>query len=145
MEDTENSMVVLAIFVSRFEAIAVASMLRAYGVHVSLDGEWHASIEFNSMTLGGHRLRVMRRDYGDACEIIRQTQLAERDYASSKPNSALLAMVGFVGAAFASFFVPAVLLGAMPAWTLVYVPYSVYSIPVDPKGKADYFLTKLAE
>ena len=44
MERQDGSMVLLAIFVSRFEANLVASMLRGYGLLVSVDGEAHASV-----------------------------------------------------------------------------------------------------
>ena len=52
-------MVLLAIFLSRFEAVEIASMLRGYGILGRLDGEYFTAITYQSLTLGGYRLRIL--------------------------------------------------------------------------------------
>ena len=37
---------------------------------------------------------------------------------------------------------PAVIAGAMPLTSLLYIPLGIYSVPVDPKGRPDYFLAE---
>jgi len=133
-------MVLLAIFVSRFEASIVTAMLRGYGLHVSLDGEEHASVAYNSLALGGHRLRVFEADYEVASEILRAGEIGADEYEAPGPTRALLWAVGAL-AAFYLFTVGfGVLVGASHASSLLYIPLGIYSIPVDPKGKPDYFL-----
>ena len=142
MEHDKSSLVLLAIFVSRFEAIEVASMLRGYGLLVSLDGEAHAATEYISMALGGHRLCVLSDDYEVASEILRQCGVDSNDRKSRSPTRALKWLVGLVASAYTAMFVPAVITGAAPLVALIYIPFGVYSIPVDPKGRPDYFLAK---
>ena len=132
-------MVLLAIFVSRFEASIVASMLRGYGLIVSLDGEAHASVSYNSLALCGHRLRVASEDYGVASEILRQAG-AEGDYELPRPNRLLMWAAAMLGAFYLATIGLSVLVGSAPAYSLLYIPLGIYSIPVDPKGRPDYFL-----
>lgn len=138
-------MVVLAIFVSRFEAITVASMLRAYGVPTWVDGEAHASAEYISQALGGHRLRVMAADYKSASAIIRDAGLADAEYVPVRPNTALLKLIGLAFAAYSAIFGSLVATGGASAAYLLLIPFSVYQIPVDPKGPPDYFLKRSSE
>lgn len=141
-EHAESSMVLLAIFVSRFEAIAVAAMLRGYGLHVSLDGEAHASVQYVSLALGGHRMRVMRDDYEVASEILRQAGVDDRAFELHGPSRPLLWFVGLFAAFYSAVVLPGVIAGAMPLTSLLSIPLGVYSVPVDPKGRPDYFLAE---
>ncbi|MBD59530.1 MAG: hypothetical protein CL808_05345 [Citromicrobium sp.] len=141
-EHAESSMVLLAIFVSRFEAVAVAAMLRGYGLHVSLDGEAHASVQYVSLALGGHRMRVMRDDYEVASEILRQAGVDDRAFEPQGPSRPLVWLVGLLAGVYAITLLPAVIAGAMPLTSLLYIPLGIYSVPVDPKGRPDYFLAE---
>ena len=142
MERENDSMVLIAIFVSRFEAIEIASMLRGYGLLVSLDGEAHAATEYISLALGGHRLRVANADYETASDILRQCGVEHSDRKEIRPTSALKWLVGVVASVYATLFGTAVIAGAAPLYTLVYIPFAVYSFPIDPKGRPDYFLSE---
>lgn len=141
MGRNDSAMVVLAIFVSRFEAISCASLLRAYGFHVSLDGEHHASVEFNSMALGGHRLRVAKADLEAASQIMRDTNWLD-DRVLAAPNSALLMMVGCVLLSSLAFFGWLTIKGSVTPFSLLLAPVMVYQLPVDPKGRPDFFLAE---
>ncbi len=144
MERTEGSMVLLAIFVSRFEASTIAEMLRGYGLIVSLDGEAHASVAYNSLALGGHRLRVASQDYEPASEILRECGVEQQEHGYSGPTPALIWLwAGLVG--FWSLMAGlSVAEGEASFPAFLYVPLAVYTVPVDPKGRPDYFLSPLA-
>ena len=83
-------MVLLAIFLSRFEAVEIASMLRGYGILVSLDGEYFTATTYQSLTLGGYRLRVLAEDHAAASEILRACDAPARDLFRKKPRGVLL-------------------------------------------------------
>lgn len=57
-EPASDSLVTIAILVSRLEALCTASMLEANGILVHVSGNYHASAEVNSLVLGGHSLLV---------------------------------------------------------------------------------------
>ena len=139
MEQRAGSMVLLAIFVSRFEAQLIAGMLHGYGIHTSVDGEAHASAEYISLALGGHRLRVPAGDYQAASDILREAGVLDHDVLHRRLRSPLLWLIGgvfgFVGGTSAGM----VALGA-PVWLLLMPLFSALSIPVDPRGRPDYFL-----
>ena len=133
-------MVLFAIFVSRFEASIFAEMLRAYGLHVSLDAEAHASVEYISVALGGHRLRVFSDDYAVASEILRQSGHGSAKYEAPKPSRRLVWFVSALGTFYALITGVGVAFGSAPVTWFLYVPFAAYSVPIDPKGKPDYFL-----
>ena len=133
-------MVLIAIFVSRFDAIFAASMLRGYGIHTSIDGEAHASAEYISLALGGHRLRVFAEDYEVASDLLRDAGVLEDRETEKGPSSALLKFVSLVMAMNASTLLPAVFFGTASIAWLLYIPLSVFTIPIDPRGRPDYFL-----
>lgn len=140
MERQDGSMVLLAIFVSRFEASLVASMLRGYGLLVSVDGEAHASVLYQSLALGGHRLRVARADYTVASEILRQAGVVDRSYIAPPPSRALVMLVAMFAVFYSVSIGLGVVAGSAPISSLLYIPLGVYSVPVDPKERPDYFL-----
>lgn len=142
MDSGSGNRALIAIFVSRFEAIEIASMLRGYGLHASIDGEAHAATEYITMAFGGHRLYVFSEDYEAASQILRECGVEHDDRKLRPPGRALKWLVGMTAAGVAAFLVPSVWSGAAPAWLLGYIPMSIYSLPVDPKGKPDYFLAE---
>ena len=145
MERSESSMVLLAVFVSRFEAIVIASMLRGYGLLVSLDGEAHASVAYNSLALGGHRLRVSKADYEAASDILRQAGEDRDSRQPYRPARPLLWLVGLLATFYTTTIGLSVIAGTASLMSLFYIPLGIYSIPLDPKGKPDYFLAQTTD
>ncbi len=145
MERKDSNMVLIAIFVSRFEAIQIASMLRGYGISAWIDGEAHAAAEYISMALGGHRLTVFRDDYPCASEILLQAGVLETQEQTRKPRLALILLVAGAAACY-SAIIATLITGAQLslAWVLA-IPLSIYTVPVDPKGRADYFLAEFSD
>ncbi len=144
MPESQSGLVVIAIFVSQFEARLIAGMLNGYGIHTVIDGDHYASVEFNSLALGGHRLSVIQEDYEVASDILRQGGVLAHEPSYSKPSSTLFKFLGLVFGCNAVVILPGVMLGAAPCTMLFLIPWSVFSVPVDPKGPPDYFLAASA-
>lgn len=134
-------MVVLGIFLSQFEAVGTASMLRGYGIFVSLDGEHYTSAIYQSVGYGGYRLRVRAEDHAAASDILRECGAAERELYRTTPRPALLWFVAFWGGLHA---VTGFLAGG-PGLAVLAGVWGSLGIPVDPKGRADYFLSAPAD
>lgn len=131
-------MVLLAIFLSRFEAVEIASMLRGYGIFVSLDGEHYTSTIYESVGYGGYRLRVRAEDHAAASEILRDCGVTERELFRTTPRPVLLWFVAFWGGVhFAAGF-----LGGGAGIAMLAGIWGALGIPVDPKCRADYFLSQ---
>ena len=126
-------MVLLAIFLSRFEAVEIASMLRGYGIFVSLDGEYFTATTYQSVTLGGYRMRVCAEDHAAASEILRQSGAPERDLYRTSPRPILLWMVWFFLTAYGTVSAALISMGAT-LWFLGWAPYSAMTLPIDPKN-----------
>ena len=96
MEHRDGTMVLLAIFLSRFEAVEIASMLRGYGILVSLDGEYFTATTYQSLTFGGYRLRVLAEDHAAASDVLRACDAPGRDLFRTKPRGVLLWFLAFL-------------------------------------------------
>ena len=144
MEQGASPLVVLAIFVSRFEAQIVASMLRGYGIEAFVDGEHHASVEYISLALGGHRLRIFAEDYEDASALVVASGLLQyRGEPEGRPKR-LLGFLGVVALLNAAAIIPAVLAGAASLASLLWIPLAPFTVPFEPRGRPDYFLAERA-
>ena len=137
-----DAMVAIAILVSRVEALAVAGMLEAAGIHVFASGINHASVEVNSLALGGHRIFVPASQAGAASAILRESGHCEAWQFSNGLRRAVLRFIGVwtgVNGALLGF---GVAVGAFPAPALLTLPLYAVSIPVNPQGRGDYFLVE---
>ncbi len=140
MEHRDGTMVLLAIFLSRFEAVEIASMLRGYGILVSLDGEYLTATTYQSLTFGGYRLRVLAEDHAAASDILRACDAPGRDLFRTKPRGVLLWFLAFL---IGWPFVWGMVFGA-PLLAIGGLQY-VLSLPIDPKGRPDYFLSEVTD
>ena len=133
-------MVVIAIVVSRVEALVLVSMLEAAGISALAGGVHHASVEVNSVALGGHHISVPAEQWAVASAILREVG-ADRDWQFSEGlRRAVLRFlalwVGLYGAAMAL----TVASGLYPAWGLAGVPFAALTVPVNPQGRGDFYL-----
>jgi hypothetical protein len=143
MPDSQASdaMVIVAALVSRVEALVVASMLEAAGIQVMVGGAAHAGVEVNSLALGGHRLWVPASQQDAASALLREV-LGEEVWAFSP--GLRRAVLRFAGAWVALSAVGAViwsLLGQASILWVLATPFSALTIPVNPQGRGDYYLT----
>lgn len=67
-----DAMVTVAIVVSRVEAAVLLSVLDAEGILAFAGGFHHASVEVNSLALGGHRIWVPEWQWAEASAILRE-------------------------------------------------------------------------
>ena len=137
-EHRSGTMVLLAIFLSRFEAMEIASMLRGQGIFVSLDGEHYTSTIYESVAYGGYRLRVIAEDHATASDILREAGVPGRQLFRTTPRPILLWFVAIWGGL---HFATGFLIGG-PGMALVAGFAAAFGIPVEPKCRADYFLSE---
>jgi hypothetical protein len=136
-----DAMVTVAALVSRVEALVVASMLEAAGIQVMVGGAWHASVEVNSLALGGHRLWVPASQHEAASAVLRGVQGTEPWEFSYGLQRAVLRFAGTWVALSAAWALLWSWLGqASLVWAMA-APLSVLTIPVNPQGRGDYYLT----
>lgn len=138
-------LITIAITVSRVEAVVVASMLEGYGIPVHIGGYAQGSLEYNSLALGGYRLRVSEGDWATASDILRQSAASAPDSLVTGPRRALFRFWAAVVAVHAMFVVPALAAFGSAAAVLLLSPLNMLIVPVNPQGRADYFLAPPAE
>lgn len=135
----EDAMVILAALVSRVEALVVASMLEAGGIQVHVGAAAHASVDLNSVCLGGHRLWVPAVQHRAASELLFEV-LGHEQWAFSKGlQRAVARFAGAWAALWTASAAVAVGFGA-PWYFLVLAPFNCLTIPVNPQGRGDYYL-----
>ena len=136
----DDALVIVAIAVSRVEALVMASMLRSAGIIVHIDGDQHASVEIISLALGGHRLRVPAWQWSDASSVIREAGLQGTWRFCESTRQAILRLIAAYAGPFLAMIGWGIITDRMPVWTAVFVPLTVAGIPVNPQGPTDFFL-----
>jgi len=144
LDDVEDSppsdLVLLAVLVSRVEATVLASMLEAAGIHVYVSGWHHASVEVNSLALGGHRLMVPASQYQEASDVIREAR-GERDWDFSHGLSrAVLKFLALWTGINATTIAVFILSAGLPASYILAALLAVFTVPVNPQGRGDFYL-----
>ena len=136
----DDAMVAIAIVVSRVEALVLVSLLEAAGIVAVAGGVHHASVEVNSLALGGHRIWVPANKWAEASAILREAgadQAGEFCVGLQRAVLRFLALwVGLYGAATAF----AVAAGQYPPAAFVAVPFAALTVPVNPQGRGDFYL-----
>lgn len=140
-----DAMVVIAALVSRVDAIVTASMLEAAGIIVRVDGLHHASVQVNSLALGGHRLWVPASQWLEASDIIREVGSSDNWTVSLGLRRAVLKFLALWVGLQAGFCIVAIALGSLTPASLLAIPFSALGVPVNPQGRGDYYLVKTAE
>jgi hypothetical protein len=133
-------LVTIAIAVSRVEAAVVAGMLEGYGIRVHIGGYAQGTLEFNALALGGYRLWVAEADWHAASEILRQSAASAPDSFMTGPRRAILRFWAIALAPQLALILPALMSAGTTAAAALLVPLSTLFMPVNPQGRADYFL-----
>lgn len=133
-------LVTIAITVSRVEAVVVASMLEGYGIPVHIGAGAQGSTEYNSLALGGYRLWVSEADWPAASDILRQSAARAPDTIVNGPRRAIFRFWAAVLGLHAAFILPPLAAVGSVAAGLLLAPLSMLIVPVNPQGRADYFL-----
>lgn len=135
-----DALVVLAIVVSRAEALVIASVLDAAGIHVWIDGEAHASVDPISVALGGHRLRVPAWQHSAASKVVREVGLEQQTVSYKGGRLAIIRFLAVLVGSQVFIALPAVIAGVWPWFALTGILFSPLGVPVDPRGRAQYML-----
>jgi len=135
----DDAMVIIAIVVSRVEALVLVSVLEAAGILVAAGGVHHASVEVNSLALGGHRLWVPAAQWAEASAILREAG-ADRDqeFCPGVRRAVLRFLALWLGiyGATAALVAPA---SDYPLSLLASIPFAAI-VPVNPQGRGDFYL-----
>ncbi|MEO5705479.1 MAG: hypothetical protein ABIT10_13795 [Alteraurantiacibacter sp.] len=138
----DQDLALLAILTSRAEALVVASMLEAAGIHVHVGGEYHASVDPISVALGGHRLRVPAWQHADASAIVHEVGLPTQPASYKGGQQAVVRLLAvYVGLQF-FLAIPAAIAGLFPWGGLLGIAFVSLGVPVDPRGQPDWHLTE---
>lgn len=132
--------VTIAIAVSRVEAVVVAGMLEGYGIPVHIGADAQGSTEYNSLALGGYRLWVSEADWPAASDILRQSAAIAPDTVVTGPRRALFRLWGASVGVCAALVVPALVSFGSAAFGMLLAPLAFLIVPVNPQGRADYYL-----
>lgn len=138
-------LVTIAIAVSRVEAVVLASMLEGYGIPVHIGAGAQGSTEYNSLALGGYRLWVSEADWPAASDILRQSAVNSPDVVATGPRRAILRFWAVVMAVHAVFVLPALAAFGTAASMLLLSPLNMLIVPVNPQGRADFYLASPAD
>ena len=135
-----GDLVVVAIVMSRVEAIVVSSLLDAAGVTVHAGGLHHASVEVNSLALGGHRLWVPETQHELASAILIEVFGQSNWHFSFGLRRAVLRFLGLWGGIHAVIFGVSAFAGLLPVYEVFLVPIVSLAVPVNPQAPPEFFL-----
>ena len=133
-------MVIVAAFVSRVEALVVASMLQAAGIDVCVGAAAHTGVAVNSLALGGHRLWIPATQHCAASQVILEVLGTDEWGFSYGLQKAVLRLMAFWVIPFTAMGVVGVWSGALPVSALLLAPLSGITVPVNPQGRGDFYL-----
>lgn len=137
-----TDLVTISIAVSRAEALVVASMLEGYGIPVHIGGDRQGSTEYWSQAFGGYRLWISEDDHVVASEIIQKSGVLDDLPRRKLPRWALIRfLLVWLGIKFGLLIASSISIGLpLPVYSVGLVVLDSLMVPVNPQGKADYFL-----
>lgn len=115
-------------------------MLEAGGIDVFVGASGHASVEMNSLALGGHRLWVPASQHRAASILLIAVLGGEEWEFSRGLQRAILRFCGVWAALWTALSALWWLYGGGPLLYLLVAPLDVLTIPVNPQGRGDYYL-----
>ena len=137
-----TDLVTISIAVSRAEALVVASMLEGYGIPVHIGGDRQGSTEYWSQAFGGYRLWISEDDHVVASEIIQQSGVLDDIPRRRLPRWALVRfLLVWLGIKLGVLITSSISTSfPIPVYPVGLAVLDTFMVPVNPQGKADYFL-----
>ncbi|MGZ3235340.1 MAG: hypothetical protein ACXU7O_11645 [Croceibacterium sp.] len=134
-----DAMVIIAVVVSRVEALVLLSVLEAEGIIAVAGAVHHAGVSVNSQTLGGNRISVPASQWHEASAILREAG-ANRGWKFCKglQRAVLRFLTLWLGLSGAGVALEAAA-GLESPWMLFAVPLSAFGVPVNPQGRGDFY------
>lgn len=133
-------MVVIAIAVSRVEAAVLLSVLDAGGILATAGGIHHASVEVNSLALGGHRIWVPAAQWSEASAILREAgATGEAQFCRGLQRAVARFLAVWLGL-YGGMLALVAASGAVSFWAMLGLPFAGLVVPVNPQGRADFYL-----
>lgn len=139
-----DAMVPIAHILGRGEALTVAAMLDAAGIIVHVGSEYYASVAPNIIAVGGFRLTVPVWQHDDASVVIAEMLAAPEPPPSYHPRRAVGRLVAAMTGSVMLFVSPyALAFGIKAILPVLLTPIFMLGIPVNPQGRADYYLAAM--
>lgn len=120
-------------------------VLEGFGIPVHIGADAQGSTEYNSLALGGYRLWVSEADWPAASDILRQSAASAPDSVVTGPRRAIFRFWAATAGASAVFVLPALATFGSLAAGMLLAPLSMLLVPVNPQGRADYYLAAPAK
>ena len=136
-----HDLVTVAILVSRVEALCLADMLNAEGIHVHIGAYHHATVQVIPVALGGYRLMVPAVHHGHASELIREVGADENWSFNQGARRAGIRVLALYVGLHASFAGLGIVMGSLPLLALPVSLLSGLQVPLSPQGRGDYYLS----
>lgn len=134
-------MVPVARILGRGEALTVAAMLDAAGIIVHVGGEYYTSVSPDIVAIGGFRLTVPAWQYEDAsvllAEMLQGPEPAPNGHMRRALGRFALATMAWMGVGMLPY---AAVLGTKVLILIVFSPLALFTLPVNPQGRGDYYL-----
>jgi len=141
-----DRMVPIAIIYSRSEAMVVASLLDAAGILVHVGGYNHNSVSVCQVALGGYRLTVPEFQHGDASRVIASTPgFGENCFSYALQRAVVKVMILWALIFGLPMSIAMIITTEGSPLPVLLMPLSMLTIPVNPQGHSDYFLSLLDE
>jgi len=136
-------MVPIAIIYSRSEAMVVASLLEAAGILVHVGGYNHASVSIYPLALGGFRLTVPEFQHADASQVVFETPgFGQKNFCYGLQKAVLKFLMVWI----LIFGLPASIVMSLDEdgtpFSLIFAPLVALTVPVNPQGNSEYYLSK---
>ena len=135
----DDAMVTVAIVVSRVEALVLVSVLEAEGILVFAGGIHHASVEVNSLALGGHRISVPASQWPAASAVLRESGASWSWEFNAGVRRAVLRFLAVWLGLYGSVAALTALASPFPLWVIGSIPFAMV-VPVNPQGRGDFYL-----
>lgn len=142
MNQSFDALVPIADLVGRGEALTVVAMLDAAGILVDVAGEHYLSVSADIVALGGFHLRVPAWQHSDASMIVAEMLDQPEPTPSRHTQRAYARLVMATIGASTLFALPWVGVIGLKAIAMIVAPsLALVTVPVNPQGRGDYYLS----
>ncbi len=122
----------------------VASLLDAAGILVHIGGYNHSSVSICPVALGGFKLTVPEFQHQDASGIIASAPgFGEETFSYALQRAVIKVMILWSCIFGLPMVIATIAIEDFPPVTILVAPLMVITVPVNPQGNSDYYLSAL--
>jgi hypothetical protein len=140
-----GKMVPIAHVVSRSEASVIASMLDAAGILSRTSADRHASVDPMSIAFGSYLITVPDWQHEDASAILSATfAVGEFSFSEGLQTAVIKLLLAWVCSVTIVAGISLILSEETSVKDVFLLPFAILTVPVNPQGRSDYYLSKRA-